>query len=77
MKPLGVELVREAQEKVRGIQTKLLAAQSRQKYYVDRKAKNMTFHIGEQVLLKVSPMKRVMTFGKKGKLIPRYIISLH
>ncbi|TMW80831.1 hypothetical protein EJD97_014628 [Solanum chilense] len=28
---------------------------------------------GEQVLLKVSPMKGVMRFGKRGKLIPRYI----
>ncbi|XP_069151830.1 uncharacterized protein [Solanum lycopersicum] len=28
---------------------------------------------GEQVLLKVSLMKGVMRFGKKGKLIPRYI----
>jgi len=29
--------------------------------------------VGEQVLLKVSPMKGVMRFGKKGKLNPRYI----
>ena len=28
---------------------------------------------GEQVLLKVSPMKGVMRFGKMGKLSPRYI----
>ena len=28
---------------------------------------------GEQVLLKVSPMKGVMRFGKRGKLSPRYI----
>jgi len=33
----------------------------------------MTFQAGEQVLLKVSPMKGVMRFGKKGKPIPRYI----
>ena len=30
------------------------------------------FMEGEQVLLKVSPMKGVMRFGKRGKLIPRY-----
>ena len=29
--------------------------------------------VGERVLLKVSPMKGVMRFGKKGKLSPRYI----
>ena len=28
---------------------------------------------GEEVLLKVSPMKGVMRFGKRGKLSPRYI----
>ena len=28
---------------------------------------------GEQVLLKFSPMKGVMRFGKRGKLSPRYI----
>ncbi|XP_069148063.1 uncharacterized protein [Solanum lycopersicum] len=33
----------------------------------------MDFMEGEQVLLKVSPMKGVMRFGKRGKLSPRYI----
>ncbi|KAK4729793.1 hypothetical protein R3W88_022781 [Solanum pinnatisectum] len=33
----------------------------------------MAFHTGEKVLLKVSLMKGVMRFGKKGKLSPRYI----
>ncbi|KAH0764726.1 hypothetical protein KY285_000597 [Solanum tuberosum] len=66
VKPLGVDLVKKAQDKVRSIQAKLLAAQSQQKNYADCKA-------GEQVLLKVSPIKGVMRFGKKGKLSPRYI----
>ena len=33
----------------------------------------MTFQTGENVLLKVSPMKEVMRFGKKGKLSLWYI----
>ena len=33
----------------------------------------MKFHIGEIVLLKVSPMKGVMRFGKTGNFSPRYI----
>ncbi|XP_055807037.1 uncharacterized protein LOC129875836 [Solanum dulcamara] len=33
----------------------------------------MTFLVGEQVLLNVSPMKGMMRFSKKGKLSPRYI----
>ena len=33
----------------------------------------MEFTEGEQVLLKVSPMKGVMRLGKRGKLSPMYI----
>ncbi|WMV38182.1 hypothetical protein MTR67_031567 [Solanum verrucosum] len=73
MKPLGVELVKDAQDKLRSIQAKLLAAQSRQKKYADNKVRDMAFQIGENVLLKVSPIKGMMIFGKKGKLSPRYI----
>ncbi|WMV46931.1 hypothetical protein MTR67_040316 [Solanum verrucosum] len=53
--------------------TKLLATQSRQKKYADHKVRDITFQTGEKVLLKVSPMKGVIRFGKKGKLSPRYI----
>ena len=55
------------------IQEKILAAQSRQKEYTDQKVRDLEFMEGEQVLLKVSPMKGVMLFGKRGKLSPRYI----
>ncbi|KAH0729479.1 hypothetical protein KY290_000601 [Solanum tuberosum] len=73
VKPLGVDLVKKAQDKVRSIQAKLLAAQSRQKKYADCKVRDVIFQAGEQVLLKVSPIEGVMRFGKKGKLSPRYI----
>ena len=33
----------------------------------------MSFEVGDQVLLKVSPWKRVTRFGKKGKLSPRLV----
>ena len=33
----------------------------------------MSFSAGDLVFLKVSPMKGVIRFGKKGKLAPRYI----
>ena len=60
-------------DKVNLIQDRLLMAQSRQKIYADRKIRDLQFMVGERVLLKVSPMKGVMRFGKKGKLSPRYI----
>ncbi|WMV08036.1 hypothetical protein MTR67_001421 [Solanum verrucosum] len=73
VKPLRVDLVKDTQDKLRGIQVKLLDPQSKQKKYSDHKVKDMTFQSSENVLLKVSPMKRVMRFGKKGKLSPIYI----
>ncbi|XP_069149036.1 uncharacterized protein [Solanum lycopersicum] len=67
------DLLRESLDKVKLIQDRLLMAQSRQKSYADRKVRDLEFMVGERVLLKVSPMKGVMRFGKKGKLSPRYI----
>ncbi|XP_070029615.1 uncharacterized protein [Nicotiana sylvestris] len=52
---------------------RLRTAQSRQKSYSDRKVRNVAFVVGERVLLRVSSMKGVMRFGKKGKLRPRFI----
>ena len=62
--------MKDAQDKVRSFQAKPLAAQSRQNKYADHKIRDMEFPIEENVLLKVSPMKRVMRFFKKGKLSP-------
>ncbi|GJR42192.1 hypothetical protein Tco_1310295 [Tanacetum coccineum] len=45
----------------------------RQKSYADRKRKPMEFEIGDRVMLKVSPWKGVVRFGKRGKLNPRYV----
>lgn len=70
---LGTDLLQDALEKVRVIQGRLLTAQSRQKSYADRRVRDLEFMEGDRVLLKVSPMKGVMRFGKKGKLSPRFI----
>ncbi|GJR38275.1 putative reverse transcriptase domain-containing protein [Tanacetum coccineum] len=48
-------------------------AQDRQKSYTDRRHKPLEFEVGDKVMLKVSPWKGVMHFGKRGKLNPRYI----
>ena len=58
VRPWGTDLLRESLEKVKFIQEKLLAAQSRQKEYEDRKVRDLDFMEGEQVLQKVSPIKR-------------------
>ncbi|GJR28841.1 hypothetical protein Tco_1105073 [Tanacetum coccineum] len=48
-------------------------ARDRQKSYVDLKRKPMDFQVGDTVMLKVSPWKGVVHFGKRGKLNPRYV----
>nr|GFC76224.1 putative reverse transcriptase domain-containing protein [Tanacetum cinerariifolium] len=49
------------------------AARDRQKSYADVKRKPMEFQVGDKVMLKVSPWKGVVCFGKRGKLNPRYV----
>ncbi|GJY01016.1 putative reverse transcriptase domain-containing protein [Tanacetum coccineum] len=49
------------------------AARDRQKSYADLKHKLMDFQVGDNVMLKVSPLKGVVRFGKRGKLNPRYV----
>ncbi|GJT22088.1 putative reverse transcriptase domain-containing protein [Tanacetum coccineum] len=55
------------------IKNSLLTARSRQKSYADRRTKSLEFKVGDMVLLKVSPWKGVVRFGKRGKLSPCYI----
>ncbi|GJW96628.1 hypothetical protein Tco_0178436 [Tanacetum coccineum] len=56
-----------------GIKNRLLAARSRQKSYADKRANPLEFEVGDMVLLKVSPWKDAVRFGKRGKLSPCYI----
>ena len=72
-KLLGPDLVQVTTEKIRLIQERLKTSQSRQKSYVDNKRRKLEFQLGDHVFLKVSSMKNVMRFGKKGKLSPRYV----
>ncbi|GKA70039.1 hypothetical protein Tco_0776103, partial [Tanacetum coccineum] len=52
---------------------RLKAARNHQKSYADKRRKLLKFSVGEYVLLKVSPWKGVVHFGKKGKLTPRFV----
>ncbi|GJZ68216.1 putative reverse transcriptase domain-containing protein [Tanacetum coccineum] len=44
-----------------------------EKSYADMRHKPLEFEVGDKVMLKVSPWKGVICFGKQGKLNPRYI----
>ncbi|GJV80654.1 putative nucleotidyltransferase, ribonuclease H [Tanacetum coccineum] len=69
----GPELIQETTEKIVLIKQRMQAAHDRQKSYADRKRKPMEFEIRDRVMLKVSPWKGVVRFGKRGKLNPRYV----
>ncbi|GKA09243.1 putative reverse transcriptase domain-containing protein [Tanacetum coccineum] len=70
---MGPELIRETMKKIVQIKNRLLTACSRQKSYADVRRKPMEFSVGDMVMLKVSPWKGVIRFGKRGKLSPWYI----
>ena len=69
----GPEMVQETTEKIIQIRERLEIARSRQKSYADVRRKPLEFQVGDKVMLKVSPWKGVIRFGKRGKLNPRYI----
>ncbi|GMI77207.1 hypothetical protein HRI_001390000 [Hibiscus trionum] len=66
-------LLKGTTEKVKLVCECLKAASDRQKSYADLKRKEIEYAVGDRVFLKVSPWKKVMRFGRKGKLSPRYI----
>ncbi|GJW26206.1 putative reverse transcriptase domain-containing protein [Tanacetum coccineum] len=69
----GPEIVQETTEKIIQIKQSIQATRDRQKSYADLKHKPMEFQVGDKVMLKVSPWKWVVRFGKRGKLNTRYV----
>nr|GEV34549.1 putative reverse transcriptase domain-containing protein [Tanacetum cinerariifolium] len=67
------EIIHETTEKIIQIKKRIQSARDRQKSYVDRRRRPLEFRVGDKVMLKVSPWKGVIRFGKRGKLNPRYI----
>jgi hypothetical protein len=69
----GLDIVKDAEERVQVIRENLKMAQMRQKSFHDKGTTPRHFEVGDYVYLKVSPTKGVQRFGVKGKLAPRYI----
>ncbi|GKF11809.1 putative reverse transcriptase domain-containing protein, partial [Tanacetum coccineum] len=67
------EIVRETTKKIIQIKHRLQASRDRQKSYADKRRKPLEFQVGDKDMLKLSPWKGVIRFGKQGKLNPRYI----
>ncbi|GJU47254.1 putative reverse transcriptase domain-containing protein [Tanacetum coccineum] len=69
----GPEIIHETTKKIVQIRQCLQAARDRQSNYVNIRRKPLEFQVGDRVMLKVSPRKGVIRFGKQGKVNPRYI----
>ncbi|GJS54488.1 reverse transcriptase domain-containing protein [Tanacetum coccineum] len=67
------ELIHETTEKIVQIKQRIQAVRDRQKSYADIRREPLEFQVGDRVMLKVSPWKGVISFGKREKLNPRYI----
>ena len=72
-KIIGPELVKDTEENVQIIQQRLKAACDRQRSYANLKIKDIEYEVGDKVFLKESPWKKILHFGRKGKLSPRFI----
>nr|GEV90678.1 putative reverse transcriptase domain-containing protein [Tanacetum cinerariifolium] len=69
----GPEIIHETTEKIVQIRQRLQAARDQQRSYANVRRKPLKFQVGDRVMLKVSPRKGIIRFGKQGKLNPRYI----
>ncbi|GJR03797.1 putative reverse transcriptase domain-containing protein [Tanacetum coccineum] len=63
------EMIHETMGMIVQIKNRLLATRSRQKSYADVRRKHLEFKVGDKVMLKVSPWKGVVRFGKHEDLI--------
>ncbi|XP_070013577.1 uncharacterized protein [Nicotiana sylvestris] len=70
---IRLDLMHQAMDKVKIIKERFKAVQSHQKSYSDVRRRDLEFNEDDCVFLKVSPMKCIMRFGKKGKLSSRYV----
>ncbi|GJV20659.1 putative reverse transcriptase domain-containing protein [Tanacetum coccineum] len=67
------EIIHEITKKIVQIRQRMQAARDRQRSYTNIRGKPLEFQVRDRVMLKVSPRKGIIRFGKRGKLNPRYI----
>ena len=72
-KVIGPDIVKDTEEKVQVIRQMLKAASDQQKSYADLKRRDIEYEVGDKVFLNVSPWRKILRLGQKGKLSPRFI----
>ncbi|GKD60550.1 hypothetical protein Tco_1298059, partial [Tanacetum coccineum] len=71
----GPKIIHETTKKIVQIRQRLQAARDRQRSYTNVRRKPLEFQAGDRVMLKVSPCKGAIRFGKQGKLNPFKILK--
>ncbi|GJZ36726.1 reverse transcriptase domain-containing protein [Tanacetum coccineum] len=69
----GLEIIHATTKKIVQIRQRLQAARDWHRSYANVRRKPLEFQVGDCVMLKVSPRKGVIRFGKRGKLNPRNV----
>nr|GEV83657.1 putative reverse transcriptase domain-containing protein [Tanacetum cinerariifolium] len=69
----GPEIIHETTKKILQIRQCLQVARDRQRSYANVRRKPLEFQVGDHVMVKVSPRKGFIRFGKQEKLNPRHI----
>ena len=72
---IGPNIVKDTKEKIQVIRQRLKAASDRQKSYADKR-RDIEYEVGDKLFLKVSPWRKILRFGKKGKLSLRFIRAI-
>ncbi|KAK8506888.1 hypothetical protein V6N12_046249 [Hibiscus sabdariffa] len=72
-KVLGPQMIQDTEKQVHIIHDRLKQAFDRHEAYADSKRRDIRYEVGNKIFLKVSPWKKSLEVGKKGKLSPRYI----
>ena len=70
---VGPDIVRDTKAKVQVIRQRLKATSDRKKSYADLKRKDIEYEVGDKAFLKVSSWRKILGFGKRGKLSLRFI----
>src|SRR3954463_2919616 len=70
---MGPEIITETTERITLIRQRLLAAQSRQKKYADKRRTPLTFAVGNRVFIRVSSRKGLQSARKLGNLAPTFL----
>ena len=72
-KGIDPDIVKDTEAKVQVIRQRLKAVSDRQKSYADLKRKDIESEVEDKIFLKVSMWRKILRFGQKGKLSPRFI----